>query len=46
MANKNTKRSASEVYERIVPITLGVLIFLIVSLGLITFAVLFGLWPH
>jgi len=46
MANQRTERKAPASYERVVPIALGVILLLIVFLGLITFAVLFGFWPQ
>lgn len=39
------QRIAPKVYERIIPIALIALVVLIVILGLIVFAVLFGFWP-
>ena len=39
------QRTASKVYERIIPIALIALIILIVILGIITLAVIFGVWP-
>ncbi len=46
MSKRRTERRAPELYERIVPIALGAVLLLIVFLGLITFAVLFGFWPQ
>lgn len=42
--NPKTRR-APAAYERLIPLILGGIIALIVILGLITFAVLFGFWP-
>lgn len=45
MEEESKKRRAPALYERLVPLALGGIVLLIIVLGLITFAVLLGLWP-
>ena len=45
MVQQRPPRKAPSIYERFIPIVLGVLVFLVILLGLVALAVLFGLWP-
>lgn len=45
MVQQRPPRKAPPTYERMIPIILGILVILVILLGLVALAVIFGLWP-